>query len=228
MRIFFLNGLILCFAIWFSATAFAGSSYPLQFSSPDKKYTLRLEAATQPQPGEYGIVLYQGKKVISEFNYILEDHIVDILWNSSDSYFAINNRHAIGGDFIWIFSLPTGVAVKRPDDLTVGRTLIKVHNKYPQYSDGNLRGHYTFACEWRSDTELLVCTILIFDNDHEAIIVVYDTYTMGADGGYLVKTQSIDRIRSGEFDRLPKELSKIWTGWNSTWWKIPGKEPAGR
>lgn len=226
---FLLSGLIVFFAAWFGSTAFAGGSYQLRFSSPDKKYTLELrKAAVEPRPGEYGIVLYQGKKVISDFNYILEDHIVDILWNSSDSYFAINNRHAIGGDFIWIFSLPTGVAVKQPDDMAIGRTLIRVRNKYPKYSDETLRGHYTFAYKWRTDTELLVCTILLFDHDYEDLAVVYDSYTMGEDGGYLVKTQSIEQLQSSEFDRLPKELAKLWTGWNSTWWKTPGKEPVGK
>lgn len=228
MRKFLLNGLILCLAGWFSSTAFADGSYQLRFSSPDKKYTLELrKAAVDPQSGEYGIVLSQGKKVISDFDYVLEDHIVDILWNSSSSYFAINNRHSIGGDFIWIFSLPSGVAVKKPDNRNDLRTISIVHERYPQYSDETFNGGYTFAYKWRSDTELLVCSILLSDKDEEGLVVVYYVYTMWPDGGYSVVTQSISKLRPNELDRLPKELAKLWTGWNSTWWKTPGKEPAG-
>lgn len=208
--------------------ALAENTKPAQYSSPDGQYTLKLEQAQNPEPGQYGITITHQKKTISSFNYILEGNIIDVLWNPSCTGFSINNRHSVGGDYVWIFHLPSGVAVKRPDNENVQRTLIKVHEKYPEYSNGNLRSHYTFACKWRSDTELLVCTILLFDKENEALVVAYDTYVMGVDGGYTVSTNSISKLHPNEFNKLPAETTKIWTGWNSTWWKIPGKEPAGK
>jgi len=218
----FILGSLLC------PLALAENTKPAAYSSPDGQYALKLEQAQNPEPGQYGITITHQKKTLSSFNYILEGNIVDVLWNPSGTYFSINNRHSAGGDYVWIFHLPSGVAVKRPDNANAQRTLIKVHEKYPQYSAENIRSHFTFAYKWRSDTELLVCTILLFDKENEALVVVYDTHVMGIDGGYTVATTSISKIRPNEFNLLPAETTKIWTGWDSTWWKTPGQKPASK
>jgi WD40 repeat protein len=87
---------------------------------PKKRY--RIEIMNKPMPGvepnslegQTIVVLDRGRPIT---NYATMGYLLnEPLWSPDGRRVAVNNRRGNAGDYVWIFSLPDGKAIKKPDD----------------------------------------------------------------------------------------------------------------
>jgi len=58
-------------------------------------------------------ILRDGKRIVQAPTY---GYLHGVHWNKDSSLVAINNRRGNAGDYIWVFSLPDGSCIKKPED----------------------------------------------------------------------------------------------------------------
>jgi hypothetical protein len=147
---------------------------PSQLFSPDK--TFRVEIITTALPNSdpyeefYTIVLSRQGNVISKFP--TEGYLLNALWSPNGKYVAVNNRRGSSGDYLWVFRLADGKAVKLPDDDAAEAIVRQVSTKFPQFSIDSFNRRYTLARRWNSRSDLEVRTELQFFNLNNAVIRV--------------------------------------------------------
>src|SRR5262249_26313243 len=90
---------------------------PTHVDSPDQQFSV--EITDNPNSG--------GKFEIERLLVIVRDHskaiasyptygyLLDVYWDDTGKYVAVNNRRANAGDYVWVFSLPDGKCLKQAD-----------------------------------------------------------------------------------------------------------------
>lgn len=93
---------------------------PALVKSPDGKSVVRI--VDRAMPGTDGNtdfftleVSHNGKVVARAAT---EGYLISAHWNADGSKVAVNNRRGNSGDYLWVFSLPDGVVLKKADDKT--------------------------------------------------------------------------------------------------------------
>lgn len=137
---------------------------PQQVNSPDEKFSVVMEPAA---PGDEDsiqrmLVIREGKKEIAKKATI--GFLVNAFWNETEKYVAITNRTATSGDYVWIFSLPSGECVKEPDiDLQpsdpfdfLNEAASKAIHKLANVKDDDLAHYRIIARGWTKDGNLLL------------------------------------------------------------------------
>ena len=174
---------------------------PDELYSPDQRYSVKilhsaLPSSDSPYDGFFTIAVLSGKQYIGK--YPTEGYLIDAFWSPDGRYVAVDNRRANSGDYLWVFRLRDGRAIKTPVDAPpqkhAGDTYEKyaeevVHRVtavYPELTYDKFRKLFVFAHGWTKTGELQVKTNLTFRNLENAIGVIWETYKIQDDKLVLV------------------------------------------
>ena len=97
--------------------SFAQSEPRKKISSPNGKYSVQIVDEAQPGADsldEFTLILSANGKDVAKvptFGYLRAAH-----WSDDGKYVAVNNRRGNSGDYVWVFDLQSGNALKKPDD----------------------------------------------------------------------------------------------------------------
>ena len=140
---------------------FGQNEPPQKLASPDGKYSV--EIVHQALPGadsleEFTLMLSRGDKTVAKvptFGFLTAAH-----WSADGKYVAVNNRRGNSGDYIWVFDLQSGKALKRPDD-KYGEAWDKaaakaVREELPSASEDTLVRSWLTAKGWEDGQLLFV------------------------------------------------------------------------
>jgi hypothetical protein len=175
---------------------------PGSLVSPDHRYSIDLIAVEWPgsSPSSPCMMLqvHAGDHVLSKYPSF--GFLVEAYWSSDGKFVAVNNRRANSGDYLWIFRLSDGKAVKLPDDQPVEeceddyggdekgykRLVNVVHAHFPEYSLDDFRKRFTFAIGWKTASEPRVKSNVAFRNLEDGVMEVFETYKVTTDKVILV------------------------------------------
>jgi hypothetical protein len=93
---------------------------PALVKSPDGKSVVRI--VDRAMPGTSGgtdfftLEISHNGKVVAQV--ATEGYLISAHWNADGSKVAVNNRRGNSGDYLWVFSLPDGIVLKKADDKT--------------------------------------------------------------------------------------------------------------
>ncbi|SRR6266436_3422163 len=139
--------------------------------SPDKNFSVKIIdsalPAADPYTGFCTLVLEHHGKVVSEYPTI--GYLLNAFWDPNGALVAINNRRGISGDYLWIVSLKDGKAVKTPDDAGEQAIAGRAAKQYPECDPRALDTSLTEALGWKSPSDLIVRTRLLFNKKTIAI-----------------------------------------------------------
>ena len=86
--------------------------------SPDKSYSV--EIMRPHGPNSDALVLFNGTQELARIPAEVGPvgSFFEALWSPDGSYVAVNKQRSSrpGGDYMWIFALPTGKVLRNPDD----------------------------------------------------------------------------------------------------------------
>lgn len=150
--------------------------------SPDGKYSVRLErtalSGADPVKDSTLVIVHNGRAV-SRFPTL--GSLSEVFWSPA-GYAAVNNRRANNGDYLWVFRLQNGKALKVADDNNVFLTIAqRVSTKFPNLSPGSVLRGYMTTLGWKNANELRVQTGLIYQNMADATIEVVELYRVEGD-----------------------------------------------
>ena len=178
---------------------------PEELYSPDQRYSVTiLHSAlpgSDPDDGFFTIAVRSGKRYVAK--YPTEGYLIDAFWSHDGRYVAVDNRRANSGDYLWVFRLRDGRAIKMPvdaqprhaDDIYEKYAEEVVHRVtavYPELTYDQFSKLFVFAHGWTKIGELQVKTNLAFRNLENAIGVVWETYKIENDKLVLV-TRKIEK-----------------------------------
>jgi len=166
MRAFFLA----TFFSLFASFVFAESDEPpASIQSPDGQSAVRIIHSAMPGADElfdfFTIEVLVGKKVVSR--YPTSGYLMKAEWSADGKWMAVSNRRGNSGDYLWIFSLPGGKCVKRPDD-ALGEKWFDLAEKAARKQAKGAKEVYKSwmtADAWRGAGELVVGVRFRFSGD---------------------------------------------------------------
>jgi hypothetical protein len=175
---------------------------PDELYSPDKRYSVTiLHSAlpgSDPYNGFFTIAVRSGKRDLAK--YPTQGYLIDAFWSPDGSYVAVVNRRGNSGDYLWVFRLRDGSAIKMPIDAgpkqpaeyyekDVRGTVARVTAVYPELTYDQFKKLFIFAHGWTKSGELQVKTNMGFRNLENEIVVVWETYKIENDKLVLVDRQ---------------------------------------
>jgi len=96
----------------------AQDELPNELYSSDHQYSVTILqsalADSDPYDGFFTIAVRHGKQNLSKFP--TEGYLIDAFWSPDGKYVAVDNRRANSGDYLWVFRLRDGHAIKMPVD----------------------------------------------------------------------------------------------------------------
>jgi len=147
---------------------------PSALFSPDKTFSIKIVTTSLPSSdsyeGFYTIVVLRKGHVLSQFP--TEGYLVNALWSPNGRYAAVNNRRGSSGDYLWVFRLTDGKAIKVPNDEAAERIVREVSLRLPEFTMDTFNRRYTMARRWNNRNELEVRTELQFFNLDDAVVRV--------------------------------------------------------
>lgn len=143
-------------AIFASVSLSAQSGTPEKFVSPDGKYVVQI--LQKPMPGADSldqftmIISSEGRPLTKVATY---GYLISAQWSPDGKYVAINNRRGNAGDYLWVFDLHSGKALKQPDNKD-GEAWEKtakeeVHREHPSANEDTFRRDWVTAKGWEGD-----------------------------------------------------------------------------
>jgi hypothetical protein len=190
---------------------------PDELYSPDHQYSVTILQTALPgsdtYEGFFTIAVRHGKQDLSKFP--TEGYLIDALWSPDARYVAVDNRRANSGDYLWVFRLSDGRAIKKPVDAKPGHSddvydkyakevVNRVTAVYPELTYGQFRKLFVFAKGWTNSRELQVKTNLAFRNLENAIGVVWETYKIQDDQLVLIQR----KIGKAPWPQIPSSDTK--------------------
>jgi hypothetical protein len=151
---------------------------------------------TDPNDGFCTIAVRRGHEYIAKYPTI--GYLIDAFWSPDGKYVAVDNRRANSGDYLWVFRLNDGHAIRMPVDAVPGHPedvyekyaeglVQRVTHKFPELTYGEFRKLFTFAKDWTKSGELLVKTNFAFRNLPDGqIAILLQTYRVRGDKLVLV------------------------------------------
>jgi hypothetical protein len=101
-----------------AANSVAQEKPPEELYSPDQRHSVRiLHSAlpgSDPDEGFFTIAVRNGKRYVAK--YPTEGYLIDAFWSPDGRYVVVDNRRANSGDYLWVFRLRDGRAIKMPVD----------------------------------------------------------------------------------------------------------------
>jgi hypothetical protein len=137
---------------------------PSEISSPDGAYSVRILntalPGSDPNRGFYTLELLRRGTVLSK--HATEGYLLEAFWTSDGKFVAVNNRRGSSGDYLWIFRLSDGKALKEPNDSETPSFVSRVQAKFHDLSNDTFNRRYTLARGWETSKHLRVRTSLQF------------------------------------------------------------------
>ena len=134
------------------------SAQPTELTSPNGRHSLRIMEQSLPHTdlvyGNSTLVLSKRDRAITKVP--TTGYLISALWSPDGRYVAVNNRRGNSGDYVWIFSLIDGRALKSPDDDSFSFPISKITKLYPDCNEGSFDRDLTVAKAWKSGNELEV------------------------------------------------------------------------
>lgn len=173
---------------------------PAELYSPDQRYSVRiLHSAlpgSDPYEGFFTIAVRNGQQYVAK--YPTEGYLLEAFWSPNGKYVAVDNRRANSGDYLWVFRLSDGCAIRKPVDAPTGHPedaygkyekdlLQRVTHKFPELTDDGYRKLFTFAHGWTESGELQVKTNVGFRNLPNQIVFILDNYKISGTALVLVE-----------------------------------------
>jgi len=187
-RVHLLPVITLFTAASLTATA-ADSEPPAELCSPDHRYCVTiLDSAlpgADPDNGFFTIAVRSGRQFITKYPTI--GFLLDAFWSPDGKHVAVDNRRANSGDYLWVFRLSDGRAIRMPVDAVPGHSddtyetyakdmVQRVTSKFPELTYGEFNKLFTFAHAWTKSGELEVKTNFGFRNLQDQIAFLLQTY----------------------------------------------------
>jgi len=169
----------------FLAPIAAEDKPPHELYSPDHRYSITIlySALTgaDPYDGFFTIAVRSGQQDIAK--YPTMGFLIDAFWSPDGKYVAVDNRRANSGDYLWVFRLSDGRAMRMPVDAVPGHPedayekyaenlVQRVTRKFPQLTQDEFRKLFTFAKGWTDSGDLIVKTNFAFRNLPERLIAI--------------------------------------------------------
>ena len=161
---------------------------------PDHQYSVTILqsalADSDPYDGFFTIAVRHGKQNLSKFP--TEGYLIDAFWSPDGKYVAFDNRRANSGDYVWVFRLRDGHAIKMPVDAQpqhaddvydkyAEEVVHRVTAVYPELAYGQFSKLFVFAHGWTKTGDLQIKTNIGFRNLENEIAVVWETYRIEND-----------------------------------------------
>ncbi len=163
--------------------------------SSDPRYSVRILHSAlpgaDPNEGFFTIAVRNGQQYIAK--YPTMGFLLDAFWSPDGKYVAVDNRRGNSGDYLWVFRLSDGRAIRRPVDAApahpedayekyVDDLVQRVTKKFPELTSGELRKLFTFAKGWTNSGDLLVKTNFAFQNlPEDQIAILLQTFKVADD-----------------------------------------------
>ena len=205
MRLFVLAAVVIA-TFSSSAAGAAEDTPPKEIYSPDHRYSVRiLESAlpgSNPDNGFFTIGIRNGQKYLAKYPTI--GFLLDAFWSPDKKYVAVDNRRSNSGDYLWVFRLKDGHAVRMPADAVprqpdeayekYAKDLVqRVTQKFPELTYDSFRKLFTFAKGWTDSGDLLVKTNFAFENlPEDQVVIVLQTFKVTGDKLVLLD-QKVDK-----------------------------------
>jgi hypothetical protein len=190
----------------FLAPIAAEDNPPKELYSPDHHYSVRmLETAlpgSDPDDGFSTIAVRSGDRYLAK--YPTMGFLIDAFWRSDRKYVAVDNRRANSGDYLWVFRLADGHAVRvpidaipsHPDDAyeKYAEELVQhISKRFPELTFGEFRKLFTFAKGWTESGDLIVKTNFAFRNLPEnQVAILLQTFKI-ADDKLVLIDEKVDK-----------------------------------
>jgi len=162
-----------------------------EMPSPHGDYTIRILDKKLPGAdfyfGDQTIALYHGRKLLSQFpttGYLLQAY-----WSANGSFVAVNNRRGHEGDYLWVFSLRDGKAVRKPDDkLGDPKSFVpRITKRFADCTEDSLFRYYLIAMGWHAPNELKVRTDVRFYRTKLSDVLIDDVYAVSEHSFKLIR-----------------------------------------
>lgn len=183
-----------------SAATAAEDTPPAEIYSPHHRYSVRiLQSAlpgSDPDNGFFTIGIRHDGRYVAKYPTI--GFLLDAFWSPDEKYVAVDNRRSNSGDYLWVFRLKDGRAVRMPADAVPGQPdeayekyakdlVQRVAQKFPELTYGTFRKLFTFAKGWTSSGDLLVKTNFAFENlPGDQVAILLQTFRVAGDKLVLV------------------------------------------
>src|SRR5947199_4361119 len=162
--------LIIALGVSIAQCAMREDDPPDELFSPDKRYSVKMLHTALPGSGPYGfftLTVRAGDRVLSEFPTI--GYLIDAFWSPDGKYVAVDNRRGNSGDYLWVFRLRDGRAIRMPVDALpdhgegaygkyVEDLVGRVSRKFHELTYGEVPKLCTFANGWTGAGQVLVKT----------------------------------------------------------------------
>jgi hypothetical protein len=202
MRVFVLAGALTA-TLFSSAATAAEDTPPAEIYSPNHRFSVRiLQSAlpgSDPDNGFFTIGIRHDRRYLAKYPTI--GFLLDAFWSPDEKYVAVDNRRSNSGDYLWVFRLKEGRAVRMPADAVprqpdqayekYAKDLVqRVTQKFPELTYGSFRKLFTFAKGWTSSGDLLVKTNFAFENlPDDQVAILLQTFRVAGDKLLLVDEQ---------------------------------------
>ncbi len=179
---------------------------PTVLYSPNHQYSVSiLHSAlpgSDPYEGFFTIAVRHGERDLSKSP--TEGYLIDAFWRPDVKYVAVDNRRGNSGDYLWVFRLSDGRAIRMPADAVLGHPdhayekyaedlVQRVTHKFPELTYGEFRKLFTFAKGWTESGDLLVKTNFAFRNLPEnQIAILLQTFRV-ANGNLFLIDEKADK-----------------------------------
>ncbi|GEM_PF-2671425 len=139
------------------------------FKSPDERFSIDIQPIENAHTAGFNdqlLLLREGKKELARqttFGFLL-----DVFWDDTGKYVAVNNRRGNGGDYIWIFTLPQGKCIKQADTnqfTFLTQSASAAFLKIDSHATAEKIDKFRFVAKgwWGSGPKLLVRIVTKFD-----------------------------------------------------------------
>jgi hypothetical protein len=177
---------------------------PDELYSPDHHYSVTILHSAlpgaDPYDGFFTIALRSGQQDIAK--YPTTGFLLDAFWSPDRKYVAVDNRRANSGDYLWVFRLTDGRAIRMPVDAAPSHPedayekyaeglVARVTRKFPELTHGEFRKLFTFAKRWTDSGDLVVKTNFAFRNLPDGqIAILLQTFKIAGDALVLMEEKA--------------------------------------
>ena len=178
-----------------SAAIAAEDQAPQELYSPDHRYSVRIPNSAlpgaDPDDGFFTIAVRRDEQYMAKYPTI--GFLLDAFWSPDEKYVAVDNRRANSGDYLWVFRLGDGRAIRMPVDAVPGHSedayekyvenlTQRISRKFPELTSGEFRKLFTFAKGWTNSGDLVVKTNFAFRNfPDDQIAILWQTFRVADD-----------------------------------------------
>ena len=149
-----------------------------ELSSFDGRYTIKILqsplSGSDPVDGFFTLVICDGQHVLSR--YPTEGYLLSAFWSPDGKNVAVNNRRANSGDYLWVFSLKDGKALKAPDEIPGEVLADRASRKFSGISVRNFKKYFNLAKGWTDRGELEVQSQLVFVGSKDGVVLRKASY----------------------------------------------------